>query len=363
MPPAKAKKPATPGKKEEKGEAKKPLQEKKPENAPAKAKKEGAPKPAPKKKDPAAKPAAGADAGKGKDKTKKRKLNETTTAGKPKPASTDAKKKKVEKKVEGKAGGAAPKGKKPVKKQLAPKVKTQKKRFRRRKPARAGKQEIVVYEGRRYFLLPSGRMRAMLDVNLEENDKIAKVDGTFIKKTDVKAFEEYKESIKSLPATTVKRKLKLKLVILRRNMMRDVLKEARATNKPSLATAKDAGREVQVMTMFRNTWVRKKAVPRLMTFIRNKTIKIKAVRKGKGPKELTEAEQKTLQRYTRKILLEENLKLRQALLSKRPSVAEKQKSAAKPQKKPAKKSAPSKAAPSKAGADKKQKRPAKKAAN
>lgn len=360
MPP-KAKKPTTPGKKEEKGEAKKPLQEKKPDNAPAKAKKEGAAKPAPKKKDPAPKPAAGADAGKGKDKSKKRKLNET----KPKAANTDAKKKKVEKKVQGKTGTAAPKGKKPVKKQMASKVKskTQKRRPRRRRPARKGKQEIIVYEGRRYFLLPSGKIKAMLDIKLEENDKVTKVDGVFIKKTDAKAFEEYKESIKSLPATTIKRKLKLKLQILRRNMMKDLLKEAKVTNKPSLATAKDASREVKVtMTLFRDTWVRKKAVPRLVLFVRNKTIKIKAARKEKGPKELTEAEQKTLQRFTRKILQLENLKLRQALLCKRPSVAAKQKSA-KPAKKPAKKPAPSKAAASKAGGDKKQKRPAKKAAN
>lgn len=357
MPQAKAKKPTTPGKKEEKGEAKKPLQEKK-DNVPAKGKKEGAAKPAPKKKEPAAKPAAGADAGKGKDKTKKRKLNET----KPKAPSTDAKKKKVEKKVQGKAGAAAPKAKKPVKKQLASKVKSQKKRLRRRRPARTGKQEIIVYEGRRFFILPSGKLKAMLDIKLEENDKVTKVDGTYIKKTDVKAFEEYKESIKSLPATTMKRKLKLKLQILRRNMMKDLLKEARLTNKPSLATARDAGREMQILTLFKDTWVRKKSVPRLTIFFRNKTSKIKAARKEKGPKELTEAEQKTLKRYTTKILLEENRKLRQALLSKRPSVAAKQKSA-KPQKKPAKKPAPSKSASSKAGADKKQKRPAKKAAN
>lgn len=144
----------------------------------------------------------------------------------------------------------------------------------------------------------------------------------------------------------MKRKLKLKLQILRRNMMKDLLKEARVTNKPSLATAKDAGREMQIMTLFKNTWVRKKAVPRLLSFVRAKTIKIKAARKEKGPKELTEAEQKTLRRYTTRVLLEENRKLRQALLSKRPSVAAKQKSA-KPQKKPAKKPAPSKAAPSK----------------
>lgn len=360
MPP-KAKKPATPGKKEEKGEAKKPLQEKKPENAPAKAKKEGAAKPAPKKKDPAPKPAAGADAAKGKDKSKKRKLNETS---KPKAASTDAKKKKVEKKVQGKASTTAPKAKKPVKKQMSSKVKSkvQKRRPKRRRPAIKGKSEIIVYEGRRYFLLPSGKIKAMLDIKLEENDKVSKVDGTFIKKADVKSFEEFKESNKSLPATTLKRKLKLKLQILKRNMMKDLLKEAKVSNKPMLATPKDAGRETQVMTLFRDTWVRKKAVPRLVLFVRNKTIKIKAARKEKGPKELTEAEQKTLQRYTKKILQQENIKLRQALLCKRPSVAAKQK-AAKPAKKPAKKPAPSKAAASKKGGDKKQKRPAKKAAN
>lgn len=353
MPP-KAKKPTTPGKKEEKGEAKKPLQEKKPENAPAKAKKEGAAKPAPKKKDPAAKPAGGADAGKGKDKGKKRKLNETTQ-GKPKQgaATTDSKKKKVEKKVQGKAGAAAPKGKKPVKKQLSSKVKSPKRGVRRRRPARTGKQEIVVYEGRRYFLLPSGKMKAMLDIKLQENDKVTKVDGSFIRKTDVKALEEYKQSIKSLSAPAIKRRVNLKLQILRRKLMKDVLKEAKITNKPYLATPKDAGREVQIMTLFRGTWVRKSAVPRLVSYVRNKTSKVKAERKEKGAKELTEAEQKILQRFTRKILLEENRKLRLALLSKRPSVADKQKPA-KQQKK---------AASSKAAASKKQKRPAKKAAN
>lgn len=372
--PAKAKKPAQPGKKDEKGEAKKPQQEKKPENAPAKAKKEGAPKQASapsKKKDPAPKPAAGAagDAGKGKDKGKKRKLNETAQ-GKSKQgtAGTDSKKKKVEKKVQGKTGTAAQKaavGKKPVKKQLGSKTKTLKRKIRRRRPARVGKQEIVVYEGRRYFLLPSGKMKAMLDIKLEENDKIAKVDGAFIRKSDVKAVEEFKESIKNNPAAAIKRKMKLKLQILRRTLMKDLLRDARVTNKQSLATAKDAGREVQVMTMFKGTWVRKKAVPRLLSFTRNKTIKIKAARKEKGTSELTEAEQKTLQKYIRKILQEENRKLRQALLSKRPSVAGKQKPAGKQQKKakPAKKVAPAKGKDTskKAGADnKKQKRPAKK---
>lgn len=124
--------------------------------------------------------------------------------------------------------------------------------------------------------------------------------------------------------------------------MKDLLKEAKTTNKPAMATAKDAGKEVTVMTLFQNTWVRKKAVPRLLSYTRNKTIKIKAARKEKGAKELTEAEQKILKRYQRKILQEENLKLRQALLSKRPSVAGKQKAAgkgpkkgAKPAKKPA----------------------------
>ena len=133
----------------------------------------------------------------------------------------------------------------------------------------------------------------------------------------------------------------MKLMILRRALMKDMLKEAKTTNKPAMATAKDAGRDVQVMTLFRGSFVRKKAVPRLLTFVRNKTIKIKAARKEKGPKELTEAEQKVLQRYTRKVLIEENRRLRHALLSKRPSVAGKQK-AAKQQKKPAKKTAPAK---------------------
>ncbi len=206
MPQAKPKKPAQPGKKEEKGEAKKPLQEKKPENAPAKAKKEGAPKQAgapAKKKDPAPKPAAGADAGKGKDKGKKRKLNETTKS-KQGAASTDSKKKKVEKKVQGKTGAAqkARVGKKPVSKQMASKAKSHK-RIRRRRPARVGKQEIVVYEGRRYFLLPSGKMKTMLDIKLEDNDKMVKVDGTFIRRSDVKTLEEFKESIKNQPATVV----------------------------------------------------------------------------------------------------------------------------------------------------------------
>lgn len=141
----------------------------------------------------------------------------------------------------------------------------------------------------------------------------------------------------------VKRKLKLKLQILRRAMMKDLLKDARATNRPYLATAKDAGREVQVMTVYKETWVRKKAVPRLVSYARNKTIKIKAARKEKGPQNLTEEEQKTLQRYMRKILLEENRKLRQALLSKRPSVAGKQKPAKQQKKgKPAKKAVPGK---------------------
>ncbi|KAG0702381.1 hypothetical protein GWK47_025119 [Chionoecetes opilio] len=205
MPAPKGKKPATPGKKEEKPEAKKP-QEKK-ADAPAKAKKEGAPKPAPKKKDPATKPAAGADAGKGKDKGKKRKLNETTQ-GKAKQgaAGTDSKKKKVEKKVQGKAGAAAKKtvGKKPVRKQLARKSKTLKRGVRHWKPKFTGKQEVVVYEGRRYFLLPSGKLKAMLDIKLETNDKAVKVEGgAFIRKTDVKALEEFKESIKSSPASLV----------------------------------------------------------------------------------------------------------------------------------------------------------------
>jgi len=356
MPP-KAKKPTTPGKKEEKGEAKKPLQEKKPENAPAKAKKEGAAKPAPKKKDPAAKLAAGADAAKGKDKGKKRKLNETTQ-GKAKQgaASTDSKKKKVEKKVQGKAGAAAPKGKKPVKKQMTAKPKAPKRTVKRRKPAVTGKQEIVVYEGKRYFLLPSGRMKSMMDIKLQENDKVTKVDGAFIKKSDVKAVEEYKESIKSLPAATIKRKMKLKLHTLRRKMMKDIVKEAKTAKKPSLATSKDASRDVQIMALHLGTWVRKRAVPRLDICIRNKTMRLKEAREEKGPKDLTEAEQKTLQRYTRKILVAENRRLRHALLSMRPSVANKQKSA-KQQKKPAKKAAPSKAA-----ASKKPKQPAKKAA-
>ena len=193
MPPTnKAKKPAQPGKKEEK-DAKKPLQEKKPENAAAKAKKD-APKAAPKKKDPAAKPAGGADA-KGKDKGKKRKLNETTQ-GKAKQgaASTDSKKKKVEKVQKGGQKGRV--GKKPAKKQMSSKVRTHKRVVRRRRPVRVGKQEIVVYEGRRYFLLPSGNLKAMLELKLEENDKIAKVDGTFIRKSDVKAVDEFKETLK-----------------------------------------------------------------------------------------------------------------------------------------------------------------------
>lgn len=368
MPTGKAKKPAQPGKKEEKGEAKKPLGEKKPENAPAKAKKEGAPKQgsAPsKKKDPATKPAAGAEAGKGKDKGKKRKLNETTQGKSKQGAPTsDSKKKKVEKKVQGKSAQKGRIAKKPTKKTLSSKPRTRR-GLRRRRPANRGKQEIVVYEGRRYFLLPSGKLRAMLDMKIEENDKVAKVEGAFIRRSDVKAFEEYKESIKSLPAPALKRKLKLKLSILRRALIKDLLKEAKITNKPSLATAKDAGREVQVMTMFRGSWVRKKAVPRLLTFVRTKTIKIKAARKEKGPKELTEAEQKILSKYLRRILNDEGRRLRHALLSKRPSVAGKQKPGKK-SKKPAKKAAPAKgkAAPSKPAADsKKQKRPAKKAAN
>ncbi len=118
--------------------------------------------------------------------------------------------------------------------------------------------------------------------------------------------------------------------------MKDLLKEARITNKPAMATAKDAGKEVQIMTLYNNAWVRKKAVPRLKSYTQNKIIKIKAARKEKGPKELTEAEQKVLQRYQRKILQKENLRLRHALLSKRPSVAGKQKPAGKGQKKGAK---------------------------
>lgn len=138
--------------------------------------------------------------------------------------------------------------------------------------------------------------------------------------------------MKSVICLQVKRKLKLKLQILKRALMKDLLKEAKVTNKPAMATAKDAGKEVQVMTLYKNTWVRKKAVPRLVSYTRNKIIKIKAARKEKGTKELTETEQKTLQRYLRRILQEENLKLRQALLSKRPSVAGKQKSGGKGQK-------------------------------
>ncbi len=198
MPQAKAKKPATPGKKEEKGEAKKPLQEKK-DNAPAKAKKEGAPKQAsaPKKKD-APKPAGD---NKGKDQGKKRKLNETGQ-GKPKQGA-DSKKKKVEKKVQGKSGSQKTVGKKPVKKQIS-KVRSQKKTVRPRRLARRGKSEVVVYEGRRYFLLPSGHLKAMLDIKLEENDKVAKIDGVFIRKSDVKTFEEFKESVKGNPPTVVR---------------------------------------------------------------------------------------------------------------------------------------------------------------
>lgn len=140
----------------------------------------------------------------------------------------------------------------------------------------------------------------------------------------------------------VKRKLRLKQQILKRALMKDLLKEAKVTNKPAMAIASDAGKEVQIMTLYKNTWVRKRAVPRLVSFTRSKIIKIKAARKEKGPKELTEAEQKTLQRYLRRILQDENLKLRQALLSKRPSVAGKQKPAGKGRKKvgkPAKKPA------------------------
>ncbi len=39
--------------------------------------------------------------------------------------------------------------------------------------------------------------------------------------------------------------------------MKDLLKEAKVTNKPAMATAKDAGKEVQIMTLYKNTWVRK----------------------------------------------------------------------------------------------------------
>lgn len=198
MPQAKSKKPATPGKKEEKGDAKKPPQEKK-DNAPAKAKKEGAPKQgAPKKKD-AVKPAGD---NKSKDQGKKRKLNETGQ-GKSKQGGADSKKKKVEKKVQGK-GQKTGVGKKPVKKQLSARARIQKRLQRRRKLARRGRQEIVVYEGRRYFLLPNGHIRAMLDIKLEENDKVAKIDGVFIKKSDVKTFEEYKESVKNNPPSAVR---------------------------------------------------------------------------------------------------------------------------------------------------------------
>lgn len=379
MPTAKGKKPAQPGKKEEKSETKKPAQEKKAENAPAKAKKEGAPKQASapaKKKDPAPKKAAGAaaaaagKAAEGKDKGKKRKLNETTQ-GKSKQAAsgTDSKKKKVEKKVQGKAGAAAKKpsvGKKPIKKQMT-KAKPKKTVVKRKRKARVGKQEVVVYEGRRYFLLPSGKLKATLDIKLEENDKIVKVQGTYIRRTDVKAFEEYKESVKNRSPNAIKRMLKLKLQILRRALMKDLLKEAKVTNKPSLATPKDASREVQIMTMYKGTWVRKRAVPRLVHYAHTKTIKIKAARKEKGPKELTEAEQKVLHRYMRKVQMIENRKLRQALLSTRPSVVAKQKPAKKQQQKkakPAKKAAPAKgkstAAPSKASTDSKKKHPAKK---
>ncbi len=207
--PAKAKKPATPGKKEEKGEAKKPLQEKK-DNAPAKAKKEGAPKQAsaPKKKD-AAKPGG---ENKGKDQGKKRKLNETGQ-GKPKQGA-DSKKKKVEKKVQGKSGSQKRVGKKPVKKQLSSKVRSLKKTYRPKRLARRGKSEVVVYEGRRYFLLPSGHLKAMLDIKLEENDKVTKIDGVFIRKSDVKTFEEFKESVKGNPPTVVRRQFLLFLVSL-----------------------------------------------------------------------------------------------------------------------------------------------------
>ncbi len=196
MPQAKAKKPATPGKKEEKGEAKKPLQEKK-DNAPAKGKKEGAPKQAAPKKKDAPKPAGD----KGKDQGKKRKLNETGQS-KPKQGGADAKKKKVEKKVQGK-GQKTGVGKKPVKKQLSVRARIQKRNLRRRKLTRRGKQEIVVYEGRRYFLLPNGHVKTMLDIKLEENDKVAKIDGVFIRKSDVKTFEEFKESVKNNPPTVV----------------------------------------------------------------------------------------------------------------------------------------------------------------
>lgn len=198
MPQAKAKKPATPGKKEEKGEAKKPLQEKKADTAPAKAKKEGASKQAAPKKN--AKPAGD---GKGKDQGKKRKLNETGQ-GKPKQGA-DSKKKKVEKKVQGKSGAKKTGvGKKPVKKQFSAKIKALKRDPRRRRLARRGKSEIVVYEGRRYFLLPSGHLKAVLDFKLEDNDKVAKIDGVYIRKSDVKTFEDYKESVKSSPPTVVR---------------------------------------------------------------------------------------------------------------------------------------------------------------
>ncbi|KAG0702380.1 hypothetical protein GWK47_025118 [Chionoecetes opilio] len=162
-------------------------------------------------------------------------------------------------------------------------------------------------------------------------------------------------------ASQIKRKVNNKVQALRRALIKDLVKEA--ANKPSLATASDAGKEAQVMTLFKGTWVRKRAVPRILSYSKNKAIKIKAARKEKGAKELTETEQKVLQRYMRKILHIESRKLRQALLSTRPSVAGKQKPA-KPTKKTAKKAAPAKAAAGKAGADsKKQKRPAKKAAN
>lgn len=136
----------------------------------------------------------------------------------------------------------------------------------------------------------------------------------------------------------------MKLQILKRALMKDLLKEAKVTKKPALATAKDTGKEVQLMTLYKDTWVRKKAVPRLLSYTRNKLIKIKAERKEKGPKDLTESEQKTLQRYVRRILQAENRKLRQALLSKRPSVAGKQKPDAKGKKgaKTTKKPAPAK---------------------
>lgn len=201
MPQAKAKKPATPGKKEEKGEAKKPLQEKKPDNAPAKAKKEGAPKQAAPKKKDAPKPAGD---GKGKDQGKKRKLNETGQ-GKPKQGGADSKKKKVEKKVQGKSGAKKTGvGKKPIKKKFAPKIKFVKRDPKFRRLVRRGRQEVVVYEGHRYFLLPSGHLKPMLDVKLEDNDKVAKIDGVFIKKSDVKTFEDYKESVKNNPPTVVR---------------------------------------------------------------------------------------------------------------------------------------------------------------